>query len=167
MKSLVETYSFNSATKQITLTGIKSINLENLLLITNVTDNIIIYNFADPDLGATVSGNVITLDYNTATMSNTDRLQIFVETDDYYETMSTLMDAMLRTVSFAKDPADRMRVIMDNNPMLYLYMRNSSSSLNGNYEPWYSVGSWNTVDAREQLMAISNQNLTINMQRWT
>jgi len=74
-------YTFNPTTKQITITGIsEQLQLENLLLITNVTDNIILYNFADNTLGATVSNNVITLNYNTTTMSSTDDIQIYVDT---------------------------------------------------------------------------------------
>lgn len=79
MKTLVSTYTFSPTTKQVTLSGYQTILLEGLLLITNVTTNTIIYNFANPILGGTVSGNVVTLDYNTNTMSATDRLQIYYD----------------------------------------------------------------------------------------
>jgi hypothetical protein len=79
MKKLVTDYTFNAASKTITLNGFTSIDLEGLLLVTNVSTNQIIYNFADPALGATVSSNVLTLAYNTTTMSNTDALQIFYD----------------------------------------------------------------------------------------
>jgi hypothetical protein len=79
MKKLVTDYTFNAANKTITLNGFTSIDLEGLLLVTNVSTNQIIYNFADPALGATVSSNVLTLAYNTTTMSNTDALQIFYD----------------------------------------------------------------------------------------
>jgi hypothetical protein len=71
-------YSFNAASSQVTLNlnGVPP-KLEGILLITNVTDNIIIYNFANPALGGTLSGNVLTLDYSTVAMSNTDNLQIW------------------------------------------------------------------------------------------
>lgn len=81
MKTLVTNYTFSAATKQITFTDYPSLKLDQILLITNVNDNIIIYNFADPTAGGTLTGNVLTLTYNTAAMSNTDRLQIFI--DDY------------------------------------------------------------------------------------
>jgi hypothetical protein len=79
MKILFEDYSFNAATKQITFNTTSTIGLEQLLVITNVTDNIIIYNFADPSAGGTILNNVLTLDYNTTSMSNTDSLQIFID----------------------------------------------------------------------------------------
>ena len=79
MKKLVTDYTFNAASQTITLNGFTSIDLEGLLLVTNVSTNQIIYNFADPALGATVSSNVITLAYNTTTMSNAHALQIFYD----------------------------------------------------------------------------------------
>lgn len=79
MKTLVKNYTFNKTAKQITITNLTSVTLEQLLLITNVTDGIILYNFADSTKGATVSGNVITLEYDTSAMSDTDNLQIFLD----------------------------------------------------------------------------------------
>lgn len=79
MKRLVSNYSFNAATKQVTLTDYTNVDLQSLLLITNVTDNVIIYNFASQGKGATVTGNVVTLDFDTTSMSNTDDLQIFID----------------------------------------------------------------------------------------
>ena len=79
MKKLVTDYTFNALSKTITLNGFTSIDLEGLLLVTNVSTNQIIYNFADPALGATVSSNVLTLTYDTTTMSNTHALQIFYD----------------------------------------------------------------------------------------
>jgi len=74
-------YSFNKVTKQVTLSlpSGRQPKLEELLLITDTTNNIIIYNFADPAKGATLSGNVFTLifDTNTAGFNNTDKLQIY------------------------------------------------------------------------------------------
>jgi hypothetical protein len=81
VKTLVTNYTFSASAKQITFTGYPSLKLDQILLITNVTNNTIIYNFADPTAGGTVAGNVLTLTYNTTTMSNSDRLQIFI--DDY------------------------------------------------------------------------------------
>jgi len=62
--------------------------LDSILLITNVTDNIIIYNFADPTKGGTVSDNVLTLTYDTSSMSNTDKLLIFYDDSTYVEPVS-------------------------------------------------------------------------------
>ena len=80
MKTLIDSYTFSPSTKQITLNEPTQIKIEQILLITNITDNTIIYNFADNSLGGTISSNVLTLNYNTVSMSNTDSLQIFIDT---------------------------------------------------------------------------------------
>lgn len=79
MKILVQNYTFNKTTKQITFTDYNPIIIERVLLITNITDNIIIYNFANPLFGGTAATNVLTLTYDTSSMSNTDKLQIFYD----------------------------------------------------------------------------------------
>lgn len=79
MKKQIINYSFDASEKKITFSDYTSIRQESILLITNVTDGIVIYNFADSALGGTVATNVLTLDYNTTTMSDTDKLQIFYE----------------------------------------------------------------------------------------
>lgn len=79
MKILITNYTFDASEKTITFGDYGSIVLDSVLLITNVTDNIIIYNFANPSLGGSVATNVLTLDYDTTSMSDTDDLQIFYE----------------------------------------------------------------------------------------
>jgi hypothetical protein len=83
-KRLIRTYTFNASAKTVAITGY--VTLSNLLLITNTTRNIIIYNFADPTQTSTISYNpttnisTITLGYNTAAgMANADRLMIYVD----------------------------------------------------------------------------------------
>lgn len=88
MKILIENYTFNAIARTITITDYTSINLEWILLITNTTDNIILYNFADATYPATVLTNVITLAYDTSTMSNTDRIQIFLDIPDAIQSVS-------------------------------------------------------------------------------
>lgn len=77
MKKRITSYTFNASAKTIVSADFAS--LESVLLITNVTDGIIIYNFADPARGATLSGTTLTLDYDTTSMDNADKLQIFID----------------------------------------------------------------------------------------
>jgi hypothetical protein len=93
MKILFEDYTFNASAKQIRFNTTSVIGLEQLLVITNVTDNIIIYNFADPSAGGTISNNVLTLNYNTVSMSNTDSLQIFLD-----NVLTPASDEMLQSI---------------------------------------------------------------------
>lgn len=91
--------------------------LDQVLLITNVTDNILLYNFADPTTGIfLVEGQPtdpdldvevdygytrLTLKYDTSLMSSDDRIQIFVE--DYAE-------LRVRPYEFGTDAIERHRV---------------------------------------------------------
>ena len=90
---------FSPATSTITIP--RFILRQNLLLITNVTQNKIIYNFSDPSIGLvshtlTDSLNdvhtVLVLEYNTASMQSTDKLQIMV--DEPTETFMAAPDMM-------------------------------------------------------------------------
>lgn len=83
MKTLTTDYTFDKTAKTVTFTGTKKPTvIEQMLLVTNVTNNTIVYNFADPSLGGTLSGSILTLNYNTSAMNNTDKLQIFYDSLD-------------------------------------------------------------------------------------
>jgi hypothetical protein len=79
MKILFEDYSFNAANQTVTFNTTDVLTLEQLLIITNVTVNKIIYNFADPNSGGTIANNVLTLNFDTTSMSSSDKLQIFLD----------------------------------------------------------------------------------------
>lgn len=79
MKQLIGNYRFNSSAHTVTFPAYISLVPESILLITNVTRGVIIYNFADPNAGGTVLGNVLTLTYNTSSQADTDNLQIFFD----------------------------------------------------------------------------------------
>ena len=73
-------YSFDAATRKITFADSVSIKIQNILLITNLVTNVFIYQFnGGSTLGGTLSGQVLTLTYDTTAMSNTNELQIRVE----------------------------------------------------------------------------------------
>ena len=86
-------YLFDAAARKVVIPG--GIQREQLILITNVTDNKVIYNFSDPELTAsayTISTDIrnvtttqVTLTYDTTSMSDTDKLQIIY--DDFEETI--------------------------------------------------------------------------------
>ena len=55
---ILESYTFNPATKTIVITG-KNIKREQLLLITNTTVGTVLYNFSDPSLLASSYTNAV------------------------------------------------------------------------------------------------------------
>lgn len=80
MNILVSNYTFNKATKQITFTDYLAdgIELNRIQAIIDATNNATLYNPTDPKRGGSVSGNVLTLIYdtNTSVFNNTDKLLI-------------------------------------------------------------------------------------------
>jgi len=83
MKKLITGYQFLASSKLVNFTEYGPTNpviLDNLLLITNVSKGQIIYNFADTAAtGAVNSTSGFLLGYNTTSMANADRLQIFYD----------------------------------------------------------------------------------------
>jgi hypothetical protein len=107
---ILESYTFTPSTKTVVITG-KNIRREQLLLITNVTSNVVIYNFSDASVGAASYTNAadsitgqetttIVLSYNTAAMSASDKLSILVE-----ETYTEIIPS-----ETMRDPVDKLRV---------------------------------------------------------
>jgi hypothetical protein len=93
MKTLVANYTFDAALKTVTFNQYPSIRLENVLLITNVATNQIIYNFSNALLGGTVLSNVLTLDFNTTSISSTDALQVWYD-DGLTPSSNEVLDAL-------------------------------------------------------------------------
>lgn len=72
-------YVFNKTAKTITFSGL-TLSLSNILVINNATANTLIYNFASSTTGASsFVNNVLTLDYDTSSMNDTDVLQIWID----------------------------------------------------------------------------------------
>lgn len=111
MKQFVGTevggYTFDAAAGTVTLTGLDTLNLEQVLLITNVTTNQVIYQFNTPALGGTISSNVISLDFDTSAMNNADRLQIII---DYYPAGQQPLDRS-QSVGIASNQMSTQRVL--------------------------------------------------------
>jgi hypothetical protein len=122
MKQLLATdtpgsYAFDKTAKTVTFSGLRqSITLSNILLITNVTANTIIYNFADSTKGAvSFNNNVLTLDYDTSSMANTDVLQIFLDVPSSEESLHDLLRRMNKLLesNATVDIYQRQRVVLD------------------------------------------------------
>ena len=122
-KRLIQEYYFTpgiAGSSYVDIPG--TYTLDRILLITNVTDNIILYNFGDSTFAGTTSiinrtetndfpkilaaedgWTRITLQYNTSAMDAADKLQIFVEEE-------ASRGANMRPYDFGTDAIERMRV---------------------------------------------------------
>ena len=104
-KLLVGNYRFDAVEGIVYLK--ENIPAERILLITNVTRNIIIYNFSSATEGysaisydATTNETAFSLKYSTAAFENTDKLQIFIQGD--YQEITPAEDVI--------DPVGKIRV---------------------------------------------------------
>ena len=98
MKIKIDKYSFDASAKKVFFLDYEEIYLDRVLLITNVTDNIIVYNFADTTKGGSVSENALTLEYDTTAMEDSDKLLIFYEEADVIESGDRLTLTKDKTV---------------------------------------------------------------------
>jgi hypothetical protein len=122
MKQLLGTdtagsYTFNPGAKTVTFSGLaRAITLSNILLITNVTRNTIIYNFADTATGATnFNNNTLTLTYDTTSHSASDVLQIFLDVESKDESLHDLLRRMNKILesNSVVDLNQRQRITID------------------------------------------------------
>ena len=105
---ILERYTFTPGSNTVVITG-KAIRREQLVLITNVTTNTIIYNFADSSLTAgtyttSVASNIetttIILAYNCSGMNASDKLSIIVDE----------IEELFRPSEVLQDPVGKLRV---------------------------------------------------------
>ena len=99
---IAEQYTFTPLTKTIVISN-RYLRQEQLMLITNTTKNVVMYNFSDPTLGATVTNVInplnaqptctIVLNYNTAAHSSSDKISILVEeTNETFTPQEVMVD---------------------------------------------------------------------------
>jgi hypothetical protein len=76
---------------------------------------------------------------------------------------------ILRAVSYARTSGDQLRVNVDNQVPTYIYMGNSSTSVQqaALQLSQYATNTWNVDDAREVARRASEQQWAITRQRWT
>lgn len=98
----IKNYLFDKTAKTVTFTDYVAIRLDSVRIITNVESNIIIYNFAQPGLGGSVLDNVLTLDYDTSSMVNTDKLQIVYNDDEIKATESGIQSILTKITTLTE-----------------------------------------------------------------
>jgi hypothetical protein len=162
-KVLLDTYyTFSPSTDTVVIPRV--IQRENLMLITNVTTNQVIYNFSDPELSAlsySVKGSsvgsttTIVLNYDCSQMLSTDKLQvIYDEYDEKITPSDNLVDAV------AKMRVASPQSLMDTD---FEYGVQGSKwealALTHNYPSFFSKGSGgNSLEISD---AVSNGGLTV------
>ena len=98
-KQLIKNITFDSSLGTVTFNDYASIDLAGMLFITDVTNNVIIYNFADPLKGGYTQTNKLYLDYDTAGMDSSTILQVFYDDGAAVATQEGLTDILSVDVS--------------------------------------------------------------------
>lgn len=135
-KTLLENYTFDASEKKIIVRG--NYNVKEWLLITNTTDNLIIYNFAQQGRGGSATYDkdtnltTLTLEYDTTTMSDTDYLQIYADKGG----QKIVPDGPY------SDPVDKMRV------------SNPQSLIDTDFEYSLQPTKWETVQLQANIPGI-------------
>ncbi len=91
----IGSYAFDASAQTITFSGLGPLNLEDIGIIVNVTDQEVIYNPQGTDKGGSISSNVLTLEYDTTSMSDGDALQISIaynNSEDYSLRVKKVID---------------------------------------------------------------------------
>lgn len=158
MKVQVTTYSFDKTAGTVTFDSYSSINLDSILLITNVKSNIIIYNFADSANGGTVSpgSNVLTLMHDTTAMADNDALQIFYEDRNITAATNEQIILLNETLTLFR----QMRKLLESNAVVDSQMRQRISvdntvAISGAVTTVTSLSQYAGVDARWQMLDIA------------
>lgn len=79
-------YTFDASAQTVTISGFGTLSLGQIQQIVNLTDNEIIYSPSLSGSGGSISSNVLSLDYDTTAMSDSDELQIYLQynnSEDY------------------------------------------------------------------------------------
>jgi hypothetical protein len=145
-KKLAYNYRFDPSAKIITISGYYT--LRKLILITNVTDGTIIYNFADAGAGGSVQYNeltdetTITLAYNTTTMSDSDELQILIE-----DGQDTKIDAGESLI----DPVHKFRV------------SNPQNLIDTDFEYGLQSSKWETIELVNNIPSVYSRDSAVSI----
>lgn len=102
---IIKNYQFSAANKQIVFLDYKTVSLSGIKLITNVTTGAIIFQFNSATLNGSVSGNVLTLTFNTSAMSNTDILAIIYEDPRSESDSTSIINELKKQSAFTEDAA--------------------------------------------------------------
>ena len=76
---------------------------------------------------------------------------------------------IVNLLTFSRDSADRIRVVIDNQPAQTVYNRNTSTNMTADASVQYQTSSsWNSVDAREPLkLSHAARADFVKKNRWT
>ncbi len=159
---IVESYVFDKTAKTISMPSIPELKLEGIQLITNLTTGTLIYQFNNAALGGTVSGNTLTLTYDTSAMANTDKLQILYNppSGGFFDRALSLL---YQAVEYLRAPQWTHQVASNTGPAIYMRVQSDTNSNLNNVASVTTVSTvtavsnltnYNTIDSRELVWSL-------------
>lgn len=82
MKDISIDSVFDASAKTITFSKLSKIDIQRVLAVINLTDAILLYHPLISGKRGTASGNVLTLEYDTTSMEDTDKIQVWYQFPD-------------------------------------------------------------------------------------
>lgn len=162
---IIDKYTFNKTAKTITFPDLGDIRLEGFQLITNVTTGTIIYQFNSSAKLGTISGNVLTLVYDTTTMNNTDKLQIIYHPikNGYFQRSLALLEqiknAILRPEWMSQTANGKsLRTLTDPTSTLATVATVTTVTTVTTANTVTNLTNFNTIDSREVPWALQRAN---------
>jgi len=164
---IIDKYSFNPLTKEITFLDNADVKIEGLQLITNLNRGAVIYQFNEQTKGGMLIGNVLTLNYDTSTMQNSDVLQIIYSppSNGFYNRMLALLDQIWRACVrpewlVALSTGKALRVTFDTNSNLNTVTSVTTVTTVNTCGVLTNLTNLNGMDSRELLWAQLRQTYT-------
>lgn len=110
---IIQDYVFDASAKTITFPDSLSLRLEGFQLITHLASGVVVYQFNSAAKGGSLSGQVLTLDYDTTALNDADSLQIIYnqpQAEDVVQAMQNLTDTMVLFMSMLANMQPRLDV---------------------------------------------------------
>jgi hypothetical protein len=101
-------YTFDAIAQTITFNEV--VKISHILLITNITDNIVIYNFACEGRGGTISNRILTLEYDTTLMQDTDEISIIIYEEDKVSESNRLLEIIRRQTEVQEEMLEELKI---------------------------------------------------------
>ena len=106
-------FEFDASAKKITIVNtdlLGNLSAQNLLMVTNVTDGQIIYDFGCDGFTGTFGYDTVTFEYDTTSMSDTDDLQIICHIPDPDSENSKLLEAIKLQIERSEEIIQQLKI---------------------------------------------------------
>lgn len=161
---IIDKYAFDANARTITFPDLPDIKMEGLQLITNISTGEIVYQFNQSGKGGTLTGNILTLAFDTSSMNSTDKLQIIYHppAGGFFNRIVALLEQIWRATVrpewlVAISTGKALRTLLDTNSNLNAVTTVTTVTTCATVT---NLTNFNTIDSRELVWAQMRQAYT-------